>query len=52
MAGEVVEVVERVLREAQQVVRFGLLEGRGLDGYTEGEDRTASLEIQKSKDRS
>lgn len=41
--GELIEVVERVLRRAEKMLSVDIGQGGGLDADLEGEDRTTGL---------
>ena len=41
--GELIEVVERVLRRAEEILSVDVGQGGGLDADLEGEDRTTGL---------
>lgn len=43
--GELIEVVERVLRRADEILSVDVGQGGGLDADLEGEDRTTGLEL-------
>lgn len=45
VCGELIEVVEGMLRRAEEILSVGVGQGGGLDADLEGEDRTTGLEL-------